>query len=149
MCPAFSKNELVINSEYATRLIELIDGSRDSISCLMFDWRWYKNDFACDVALINQALVRAVRRGVVVRLVLNSGVLVDQMTAVGFQVKHWQADKLMHAKMIIIDKFYTVIGSHNLTENAMGRNIEASVIANDSYLAEKCTAFFESKWLSL
>lgn len=146
MCTEIIKNELILNSDYTDRLLELIDQAKEDICVMMFDWRWYRNDFSCDVSLINQSLVRAKRRGVSIRLLLNSDLVQNELSTVGFQVKHWKADKLMHAKLFIIDKAFLICGSHNLTENALSRNIEVSLLTNDGEQIKKARDYFESLW---
>lgn len=142
MPPSIPKNEVIINDEYAKALISRINSAEKSIYIFMYDWRWYKNDFSCDMSLINSALVRAVRRGVKIFALLNSSEIVETLNSLGIQAKQLNIKKLLHAKAVIIDEFVCIIGSHNFTENAMGLNLEISQITEDSYVAKKIINYF-------
>lgn len=140
-------NELVINGDYAKKIVPLLDSANFTINILMYDWKWYKSDFSCDVSLINSALVRAVRRGVKVRAVVNSADVIPQLNILGIVAKPWKKSKAMHAKNFVIDGNIIVIGSHNITQNAMGLNVEISVVFLDVEIAKNLTAYFDSLWL--
>ena len=143
-----SKNELVLSGEFTKRLIELLDDALESVYIFMFDWKWYKNDFSCDVQLINQALVRAARRGVNVQTLLNYDEIVPILTSVGINAKKYNFKHLLHAKSIVIDREIIVLGSHNLTQNALTNNVEMSLIVSDKELAARIIRYFENIWSS-
>lgn len=143
-----SKSELVLSGEFTKRLIELFDNAKESVYIFMFDWRWYKNDFSCDVSQINQALVRAVRRGVKVQTLLNYAEVVATLRQVGIDAKKYNFAQLLHAKSIVIDREIIVLGSHNLTQNAMTKNVEMSLIVSDEELAARIIKYFENIWSS-
>lgn len=140
------KTWVAIGSEFRKILVDLIDETKESLDVFMFDWRWYFNDFSCDVSLINQAIVRAVRRGVRVRAVCNYGELLPQFEELGIQAKRLRGDRLMHAKCFIFDKKSATLGSHNLTSNAMVKNIEISNIINDKPSVDRLSEYFETLW---
>lgn len=142
------KNKLVIGKEYAGEVIEAIDRATISIKVLMFDWRWYTDDFMCDVSCINQSIVRAVRRGVKVMAVTNYLNVVEQLKTLGIQAKKWNSSKLMHSKGIVIDGKVVIMGSHNFTKNAMSYNVETSIVVNDEAIAGNLSAYFDSLWQS-
>jgi phosphatidylserine/phosphatidylglycerophosphate/cardiolipin synthase-like enzyme len=146
MSISLPKNEIFLSSEFSKGLIKLIDQAERSIFIFMFDWRWYKNDISCDVSLINQALVRAVRRGVSVQTLLNYDDLVEQLSALKIQARKANVKKLLHAKSIVIDEKIVVIGSHNLSKEAMTANVEMSVAIDDADLAKRIIDYFKSLW---
>lgn len=141
-----SKNELAIGKQYVDRVIDLINGAKRSIDIFMFDWRWAKNDISSDVSLINQSLVRATRRGVIVRAFCNYTAITKILNEVGIKAKSWNSTKLMHSKAIILDQKIVVMGSHNFTMNAMNENIETSVIMEDEALGTQLTNYFNTLW---
>ena len=144
MCPVIIKNEILIGKEYPKELITRINSATKNIYVFMYDWRWYKNDFACDMSQINQALVRAVRRGVRVNAILNSNEVIETLKSLGINAVKWNENKLMHAKAVIIDEWVSLIGSHNFSESAMGLNLEISQISEDEYTAKKIITYFLS-----
>lgn len=148
MSTPLSKTELVINSQYRKRVIELIDASKASIDLLMYEWKWYKDDIACDASLINQALVRALRRGVKIRGVVNSGTQMQVLRDIGFDVRTNDGGTVLHTKCLIFDNATVLLGSHNLTDNAMRSNIETSVIIESEENASQMARYFNSLWQS-
>jgi len=138
------KNEVLIGNQYPKELVSRINSATKNIYVFMYDWRWYKNDFACDMSQINQALVRAVRRGVKVNAILNSNEVIETLKSLGINAVKWNENKLMHAKAVIIDEWVSVVGSHNFSESAMGLNLEISQISEDEYTAKKIITYFLS-----
>lgn len=141
-----SKNEIVLSSEFTKRIIELIDAAKRSIYIFMFDWRWYKNDFSCEVSRINQALVRATRRGVAVQALLNYKEIVPILESLNIKAKQANVKKLLHAKSIVLDEEVVVLGSHNLSKEAMTANVEMSLIIPDKDIAKRIIDYYQSIW---
>jgi phosphatidylserine/phosphatidylglycerophosphate/cardiolipin synthase-like enzyme len=140
--------KLVINSAYRAEIVPLINSAKKSIDLLMYEWRWYKQDITTDASLINQCLLRAMRRGVKVRGLVNTGTQMKQLNEIGFDVRTNDAGTLMHSKSIIIDESIAVMGSHNLTNPAMRSNIETSLIVRNADVAKQLSNYFNSLWLS-
>lgn len=148
MSSATEKTESIIGNLYAGRVLELVNSATSSIDILMFEWRWYENDFSHPIQIINHALVRAVRRGVKVRALTHRSEIAKRLQSVGIEAKAWPLQKLMHSKMIIFDKKAVVIGSHNLTGSAINTNIETSVLFFDREVAEAKLNYINNLWLS-
>lgn len=104
---------------------------------------------------IIEALVRAQERGVRVRVVLNRGeqdgnlkrinlTAMRAMERKGIYAAWSKKGRRWHGKIIIIDGRLSIIGSHNLSENSLSRNGEASILiegeVTGAYAEEK---FFE------
>lgn len=140
------QNETIIGSEYPLKLGRLVDVAKTSIDILMFDWRWYENDFSHPLQIFNQKLVSAVRRGVCVRTITNSAKVVETLNLLGFYAKKWPQKNLLHSKLVIIDNKIVVSGSHNFTGNAFCSNIETSVVFNDEKIALQFSEYFNNLW---
>lgn len=140
------KIELVIGREYTACILECIKNAKSDIKILMFEWKWYKEDFSSDASRINQAILQAIRRGVKVRAFINSGVQAEYLKSVGIETQAIKKRTLMHSKTIVFDNKTVLIGSHNLTENAMTSNIETSVCIDDDALAQKIETYFDNLW---
>lgn len=138
------KNEILIGDQYPKELVARINSATKNIYVFMYDWRWYKNDFSCEMSLINQALVRAFRRGVQVNAILNSNEVIETLLSVGINAKKFNNIHLMHAKAVIIDEWVTIVGSHNFSESAMGLNLEISTVSEDEYKAKQLITYFLS-----
>lgn len=138
-----AKTEIVIGKEYPAKVIPLINSAKKSIEILMFDWRWYKDDFANPMQQLNHALVTAVRRGVKIDCMTNYNELVGLLNELGINARLWPKSSLLHSKLLVIDRQIVVMGSHNFTSNAFTSNLETSTIMHDETLACSYSDFFK------
>jgi phosphatidylserine/phosphatidylglycerophosphate/cardiolipin synthase-like enzyme len=130
----------IISKDFPAVVIPLIDSAKFSIDILVFDWRFYKNDPANVVSQFNIAIARACRRNVNVRCLVQSDNVVDSLSDIGCWAKKLQSVKILHTKLLIIDKRYIIIGSHNYTQRAFTSNHEASICVD---LKDEKNAFVE------
>ena len=140
--------KILFNSDYRSAVVPLIQKARQSIRIFMYDWRWYVDGFSNDVSLINSALISASRRGVKVQVIANSNDVPKDVLTLNFAVKSWTKTKSMHAKCIVIDSDTIILGSHNLTQNAMGLNLEISCVVLSEPSAGLLIKYFDSIWSS-
>lgn len=136
----------IIGAEYPKKVIPLIDGAKHTIVMCMFEWRWYKDDFAHPVSRFNSALLRAHRRGVNVRILTNYTEVIDFAVELGFNAKKWPDKSLLHSKFIIIDGQKCIMGSHNITQNAFTSNIEISMILDEADDVRRFSDYFNMLW---
>lgn len=141
------KTKLVIGKAYYKEAYALIEGATKSIDVLMYEWKWYENDPSSYVQRLNQAIVRAVRRGVQVRALVNEGTQAERLRVLGINARTNFASVVMHTKALIVDGERVLVGSHNFTEKAMTSNIETSVYYNDPAHATQLSALMVSLWL--
>jgi len=102
---------------------------------------------------VRMELFRAVRRGVVVRVLVpgKSDVaivqfaveaLFDRLMRNGVQI--WSLpDRMLHAKTAIIDDAFTTIGSFNLDRRSWRKNLEANLAVQDAAFARHVRSWFE------
>lgn len=141
----FNKNmQPIIGKEFPKKVIPLIDAAKRSIDIIVFDWRWYANDPGASVQLFNQAIVRAAKRGVRVRAVVNSDVILSTLLSVGILAKRVNIKNLLHVKLMIIDDEVVILGSHNYTQSAFNVNLELSVILAEVGPQIEFVNFFQS-----
>jgi phosphatidylserine/phosphatidylglycerophosphate/cardiolipin synthase-like enzyme len=103
--------------------------------------------FELDNQVITEALVRAVRRGVRVRLVTETNYInesgVQALRAVGVSVVDDQRDgALMHNKFMVFDRKAVWTGSMNFTENCAYRNDNNGIYIDNAKLAENYSTKF-------
>ena len=100
------------------------------------------------------ALMDAKSRGVVIKIILEKHVIggendqiYHELLAKGFNVK-WASStfKLTHAKFIIVDGQAVLVGSHNLSNSALFKNREASVIIRESKTLQSFIDIFDNDW---
>src|SRR3972149_4320775 len=130
----------IIAAQYPKVVIPLIDSAEPSIRVIVFDWRFYPTQPGHPVSLFNVAVARAAQRGVEVRALVNSSVVVEALKKIKCD------EKLLHTKMIIVDDVKVVLGSHNLTQNAFTFNHEASVLLEMNSQDHSFVKYFEALW---
>ena len=138
--------QTISGRQFPQKVIPLIDQTDQTIDIVVFDWRWYPYDPGASVQLFNQAIIRAARRGVKVRAIVNSDSIINILRAEGVQAKKLASKNLMHCKLMILDGQKVVIGSHNYTQNAFDTNFELSVILDVSFDCADFFNFFNSLW---
>lgn len=103
---------------------------------------------------IVSALIKAKNRGVAVRVIMEKRIAGKQneetfaaLSQAGIAV-HWASEefKLTHSKFMIIDGTKVLVGSHNLSKNALRVNREASVIFSGPEVSE-FVRIFEEDWI--
>ena len=140
--------QAIIGKQFPKVIIPEIDRAKHSIKIVVFDWRWYPNDPGNPVQLLNQALVRAVRRGVKINADANNNEIVSTLNKVGVHAKKLISKNLVHAKLMIIDEKTVVVGSHNYTQSAFTMNYEISAMFADRETARQFLQFFDSLYYS-
>jgi phosphatidylserine/phosphatidylglycerophosphate/cardiolipin synthase-like enzyme len=138
--------QAIIGNEFSQKVILLLDAAKSTIQIIVFDWRWYPNSIASPAQLFNQALVRAVKRGVIVQAVVNSDDIAAVLNKLGIAAKKAKTKNLLHAKQIVIDGKTLIIGSHNYSQAAMTTNYEASVIIEEMENPKPFLDLFNSLW---
>ncbi len=115
-----------------------IDNARLSIDAALYD---------LDLWSIRDALLRAARRGVQVRIVAESDHLgraeFQALRRAGIPIVGDHRQALMHDKFIVIDRYEVWTGSMNYTLNGVYRNDNDLVRLRSSRLAADYTAEFE------
>lgn len=119
--------EFLIGEQFPNKVIPLINEAKKSIQIIVFEWIWYPNNNTKSIQLFNQSIVRAKNRGVNIEVVANSMPIVKVLNELNIKARKLSTRKLIHSKVMIIDKKDVVIGSHNYTQNAFTSNFEVSV----------------------
>jgi phosphatidylserine/phosphatidylglycerophosphate/cardiolipin synthase-like enzyme len=100
------------------------------------------------------ALISAKNRGVIIEVIIEPRVMDDdnskmysKLANAGINVRYASIRfQLTHAKFIIIDGKIVIVGSHNLTNAALNKNREASILVYDRHLASVFLETFNSDW---
>jgi phosphatidylserine/phosphatidylglycerophosphate/cardiolipin synthase-like enzyme len=140
--PINSNNEADFHGAFLEQaLIFVIDNTRSSIDAALFE---------IDAPDTTQALLRAMGRGVRVRLVLDDehGLLDPESTAqqlinAGAQVRSDERSALMHSKFFIFDSVAVWTGATNITGNGIYNNNNNAIYVRSAELAANFQAEFE------
>ena len=120
--------EILVGKEFPTKVIPYVESAKYSIDIIVYDWRWYSATPNNPVSRFNQSIVRAVKRGVKVRAVVNNIDILPRLNALGIEARRAPFGRLLHAKLMYIDDRILITGSHNYTQSAFQTNLEFSVI---------------------
>lgn len=144
--PTTKVPHVIMGSAFVDRVVPLIAEARSRIDIVIFDWRLYPKQPTHPVSRFTDALKDAGQRNVKVRvLVANDGVK-DALNRMGFEAKNLHSQRMMHVKMMLIDKRFAIIGSHNYTQNAFTENLEISLAVDLGNEENELTKYFQQLW---
>lgn len=140
---------LLKDAEFSQALISGIKSARKNIVCSYYLFVVHGKNHS---ARILDELVQARRRGVDVRVILEKTRHKDRLneenlhTAAllargGVKVFFDAPDVVTHLKVTVIDSRYVFMGSHNLTEAALRRNNELSVLIESTEFAAETLSY--------
>lgn len=124
-------------------IVALYDGAEKSIHLAIYSLT--KDEFA-------EALVRAHKRGVEVKVLIDKGQALDakaddeMLEAAGIGLRRSKGNGSMHNKFAVIDGIIVCTGSYNLSERATTKNDENYVIIKDQTVAETFEKQFQKIW---
>lgn len=139
------------NSNYFPTLLEKIRAAQNSIDLTMFVFK------ATDspknrASMVVEELRGAARRGVKVRIFLEKSGYDEKLNETnrktagklegkGIEIFFDSADITTHSKLVVVDRRFSFVGSHNLTHAALTHNNELSLLVDDPGLAQSLTAY--------
>ena len=144
---------LLKNRDYFPALIKAIDGAKKEIvmSFFLFKTNGYSNNCP-DIVVAH--LIGAARRGVTVKVILETDRdlnLDKNNRETGIRLKNGGIDVYFdrpttktHTKVVVIDKRYTFLGSHNLTNSALKYNNELSIFIDSTKVAGETLSYINS-----
>ena len=136
--------------DYFTTVNSLLSSANRSIHMIMFDLRYYPEYPESPGNYLLSSLSEAASRGVDVRVItdeyLTEKPLVNMLREKGVNIKFDSKDVTTHAKLIIIDSKFVIIGSTNWSYHSLEKNHEANVLIHSPSLAEEFERYFEKLW---
>lgn len=139
---------IIFGGQFNKKVLPLIASAKDSIDIVIFDWRFDSLEAKTEIAKFNSEIFRAHCRGVKVRAVVNSHQVCDRIKNLGMSAKVLTTKKLLHTKLLIIDKQHVIVGSHNYTESALSSNYEISVFFDMFETQNELIDYFNILWAS-
>lgn len=139
---------LILDNDYTTQAIEIIRDAKSEIRLCAYAWRWYENEPEIGIQKFNIELLRAARRGVAVRALVDTNAICNRFSALGFNCRSVVNNRMLHTKAICVDRKSLVIGSHNLTKRANTDNYEISILTQDFEPLEQFIKYFDGMWQS-
>jgi len=152
-----AKIQPAIATDYPKIVVPLLQAAGHKIDILMYEWKWYTHENAGGVERFNLAIQAASRRGCKVRVLLNIESMGHAITKInsrteqflrlaGVEVKFGQIGVATHAKMLIIDDRFLILGSHNISKGSFSRNQEASIVVEGGEAIRPYIDYFRLLW---
>ncbi len=143
-----SNVELIPSEKYFDRVHSLLNGATKSIFVVMYSFKYYPEYPLSPSNIFLQDLFKAKERGLEVKVLLDVSDFNEQITKDnkktgeilsrnGVKVHYDSIEVLTHAKVVVIDSRYVVVGSHNWTYSALTSNNEISVLIDSEELAKE------------
>ncbi len=143
--------QLLADDAYYPALIGKIRTAQKSINLVMYLWKISAGSDSRPDVLI-RALGETKRRGVAVRVILENSGYDEKLNRAnreaakllrqeGITAVFDSPSVTTHTKLAVIDQRFCFIGSHNLTQSALERNHEMSILLDDRRLAGELTAY--------
>lgn len=151
--PPAAAVQLLADGAYYPALLDQIRTAQKSIDLVIYLWKISAALDSKPGELVS-ALGEARLRGVVVRVILeNSGYdeelnkanreAARQLQQEGITASFDSPSVTTHAKMAVIDQRFCLVGSHNLTQSALVRNREISIMLDNPRLAGELTTYVD------
>ncbi|RKZ24781.1 hypothetical protein DRQ20_06395 [bacterium] len=145
---------LITDRDYLPFVKERIDSTRHTIHAIMYVGRYIPGGM---VELLTQYLLGAEERGVEVRVIFEKSAYDSSLNATneefmkileegGVEVRWDDSLTTTHAKLMVFDTSWVLIGSTNWTESALEYNHEVNVGINSPELADQVLSYFENLW---
>ena len=131
---------------YLPAAIELIDGAREDLDLVQFQFT-----YGPTVGLIQEALGRAVDRGVKVRVLLDeeppgSGRSLPHLAKRGIEARLDGTQTRTHVKLILADRRRALFGSTNLSDNSINNNHETNLLVESETVGLALRRFADELW---
>lgn len=138
---------LLTDQEYFPVLERLIGQAERSVDLVMFLFKVTESS-KNRAGILVDALIAARKRGVMVTVLLEKSDydpplnrenqrVAAQLKKQGVAVRFDSDRTTTHAKAVVIDRRYCLVGSHNFTSSALSRNHEASLLVDNQALASQ------------
>lgn len=147
--------EVIANRDYVPALYNAVKHAKKSIHIIMYSAGYYPDHPEGVNRRIYKALVSAKKKRVDVKVILEASdwnpgntkknkQVGDFLEENGVPVWWDPIDVTTHCKLIIIDRYITIVGSTNWTYYALARNNEASVLIKSKPVAEEFEKYFKN-----
>jgi len=145
--------QLVTDAQYFEVAQKMIQEAKTSIQVMMFEMGYYDEYPNTPSNLLIKGLINAKKRGVKVEVILEVREGEDRttkrnrhtgriLTEGGVEVIYDSPSKTTHAKLMVVDRHLTLLGSTNWTYYALTSNNEVSVLIRSKEVAKELIDYF-------
>jgi len=141
--PTLNGKASIINPPILAALLQAIDGANRTLDIATTE---------INLTQISNAILRAAKRGVNVRLVVDSEAVKGDQPIIdlingGIPLVPDERDPIMHNKFMVVDNDYVWTGSYNFTFNDTYRNNNNAIYIHSPELAKNYTAEFDEMFV--
>ena len=144
---------LLTDQDYYPTLQSMIGHATQSIDLAMFVFKTTKSSRNRAAALV-QDLVAARKRGIIINILLEKSGYDHELNKEnrkigaylqkqGLAVRFDSERTTTHAKVVVIDRRYCLLGSHNFTTSALSYNHEVSLLVDNQALANELLEYMQ------
>ena len=153
--PTLGQLELLPDERYIVAVSRLIASANKSVHVIMYVAKYDPKQSAEEdpANKLLELLASAKRKGLDVRVVVDDVTRQSYPETIDFLKSRNvpvrldpKAGVTTHAKVVIVDGEWVVIGSHNWSESALKENREYSVLIRSSEIAADVEDYFEELW---
>lgn len=142
---------LLADSAYGAALSKRIREAKRRVICAFYLFKVTERRGNIPAALASD-LVQAQKRGVAITVILEGDkpvgpenrLVVSYLARNGVRVVFPSGRRTLHAKAVVVDDRYVMLGSHNLSHAALSKNRELSVMLDSPELAGQVTRYLEA-----
>lgn len=142
------ESTLILDNSYVSQVFPFILDCKSEVRLCAYAWRWYEADPGSQIQKLNTELLRLSRRGVQVRVLVDTQAMKQTFCALGFNARCVAPTRMLHTKAICFDRKTLVLGSHNLTKRAVTDNYEMSILTQEVEPVLQFIEYFDRLWLS-
>lgn len=142
------------NPAYLREVVARLGEAKAQVDVLLSDCCYYGEGDPESLPVMT--LAACADRGITVRLILDQfedrpmsptqQAAIQHLEAHGARVKLDDPQVTLHAKLIIVDRRFVIIGSSHWTYNALLGSVQVDLCCESVELAEQFTSFFELLW---
>jgi len=136
----------IISQDFVKVVVPLVNSAVNSIDIIVYDWRFYNRIQDNPVSHFNDSINEAVTRGVKVRCIVQNPSVVGRLKDMGCEARRLNTKRILHTKLLIIDKNRVVLGSHNYTQSGFASNYEASIFVILASKKNALVQYFDNLW---
>ena len=154
-----AKVKTVFNSSYCEIVSNLIDNAQGEILICMFQFSYYTDKPESFSNRLVSKLIDKSRQGVKIKILLEGGESflgkgfyesVKEITGLlkqpNIEIKTDRKQKTTHAKFVVVDSKYVLLGSTNWTYYGLQENNESNVLIESEKVAKEFKKYFEKLW---
>ncbi len=155
----FAKLKPVFNENYFPTAENLIINAKKEIFLCMFQFSYYKDKPESYSNKLAEKLIEKAKQGVKIKILLESGEpflgndfynSVQEISKIlkhkNIEIKYDPRRKTTHAKFLVVDSKFVLLGSTNWTYYGLQENNESNVLIESQEVAETFKEYFNNLW---